>query len=263
MDGVTTTPEAAPSPHPETAADRALPAKGSVRAEWRRYFAFLRRPTLPEKAAPVSGASLAATLRLYALDLLLVGTLLSLALVAVAAGFVPPDNALAELEFDALTLFAIVVFAPVLEEIGFRGWLSGRAGAVLPILLLGAGFAGVLLAGQGNAVVGAGVFLLAAVLALVLAIVLRKRTAWGWFQRLFPLFYWLSTVAFALVHIFNYTEGSFLALLPLVLPQFIAGSILGYARVNYGLWSAMLLHILHNGTLIGLVLLALEATTWR
>lgn len=260
MDGVTTTPEAAPEARPATTADRTLPARSSVRSEWRHYFAFLRRPALPEKAAPVGRATLAATLRLYALDLLLVGTLLSLALIAVAAGFVPPDNALAELEFDAPTLFAIVVLAPVLEEIGFRGWLSGRAGAALPILLLGAGFAGVLLAGEGNAMAGAGVFLLAAVLALVLAIMLRRRTAWRWFQRLFPLFFWLSTVAFALVHIFNYTEGSFLALLPLVLPQFVAGSIFGFARVNYGLWSAMLLHILHNGTLIGLVLLAIEAT---
>ncbi|MCR2834154.1 CPBP family glutamic-type intramembrane protease [Parerythrobacter lacustris] len=258
MNGVTTTPEAAPAPHPETPSGRTIPAAGSVRGEWRRYFAFLRRPALPDKAAPVSGATLAATLRLYTLDLLLVGTLLSLALMAVAAGFVPPDNALAELEFNALTLFAIVVFAPVLEEIGFRGWLSGRAGAVLPILLLGAGFTAVMLAGQSNAMLGAGLFLLAAMAALVLAIVLRKRPAWTWFQRFFPLFFWLSTVAFALVHIFNYTEGSFLALLPLVLPQFIAGSIFGYARVNYGLWSAMLLHILHNGTLIGLVLLAIN-----
>lgn len=261
MNGVTTTPEAAHAPHPETATDRMVPASGSLRAEWRCYFAFLRRPALPEKAAAASRATLAATLRLYVLDLLLVGTLLSLALVAVAAGFVPPDNALAELDFDAPTLFAIVVLAPVLEEIGFRGWLSGRAGAVLPIVLLGAGFAGVMLGGQGNALLGAGLFLLAAVLALIFAIVLRKRPAWGWFQRFFALFFWLSTIAFALVHIFNYTEGSFLALLPLVLPQFVAGSIFGYARVNYGLWSAMLLHILHNGTLIGLVLLALEATS--
>jgi len=38
-------------------------------------------------------------------------------------------------------------------------------------------------------------------------------------------------------------------------PQLIVGLILGYARVTYGLWSDIALHMLHNGLLIGLVVL--------
>ena len=68
-----------------------------------------------------------------------------------------------------------------------------------------------------------------------------------------PLFYWLSTAGFACVHLLNFDEGSLYVLLPLVLPQFVTGSILGYLRVHYGLWAAMLLHALHNGTAMVLV----------
>jgi membrane protease YdiL (CAAX protease family) len=42
----------------------------------------------------------------------------------------------------------------------------------------------------------------------------------------------------------------------LVIPQLIAGMNLGYARISNGLWSDMLLHMLHNGLLISLVLLS-------
>ena len=49
------------------------------------------------------------------------------------------------------------------------------------------------------------------------------------------------------------------SLLPLVLPQFVIGAILGYTRVTYGLWASILLHALHNGAFISLVLLASSA----
>ena len=64
-----------------------------------------------------------------------------------------------------------------------------------------------------------------------------------------------ASLLFALAHLTNYTQGTALILLPLVVPQLIVGLILGYARVTYGLWSDILLHMLHNGLLIGLVLL--------
>src|SRR5690606_37132816 len=92
-------------------------------------------------------------------------------------------------------------------------------------------------------------------LAVVILWRWRRRPAMGWFSRAFPLFFWLSTASFACVHLLNYDEGSLYVLLPLVLPQFVTGSILGYLRVHYGLWAAMLLHSLHNGGGIALVLI--------
>ena len=63
------------------------------------------------------------------------------------------------------------------------------------------------------------------------------------------------SLVFALAHLTNYSQVAVLILLPLVVPQLLFGLILGYARVTYGLWSDMLLHMMHNGLLIGLVVL--------
>lgn len=230
----------------------------TLRAEWGRYRGFLRRPTLPQRAAPCSSARIVATLRLAALDLTLAGGLILLAMAATLGGFAPPTHALAGLGWTPQIVLAIVVLAPLMEELFFRGWLSGRPGAVWPVMLLGIAAAALVLAGQENALTGAGVAGSAVLAALALAIMLRKRPAWVWFSRGFPLFFWLSTTAFALVHLLNYAEGSLAMLLPLVLPQFIAGSIFGYARVTYGLWASMLLHVLHNGALVAGITLALR-----
>ena len=78
----------------------------------------------------------------------------------------------------------------------------------------------------------------------------------GWFSKTFPFFFWFSTLAFALVHLWNFEEGSLAVLLPLVLPQFILGSMLGYIRVRFALWAAILLHAAHNATALSLAALA-------
>jgi membrane protease YdiL (CAAX protease family) len=39
----------------------------------------------------------------------------------------------------------------------------------------------------------------------------------------------------------------------------VTGTILGYTRVHYGLWASVLLHMLHNGAIIALVLAASSA----
>jgi hypothetical protein len=74
------------------------------------------------------------------------------------------------------------------------------------------------------------------------------------FRRHFRWFYFLSTLAFASVHLTNFTEGNALILLPLTLPQLLLGLILGYARVQFGLWADVLLHAAHNSLFVGLLL---------
>ena len=80
-----------------------------------------------------------------------------------------------------------------------------------------------------------------------------------WFRTLFPAMFWLSTIAFACIHLANFSEGNWMTLLPLVLPQFILGALLGYLRVNYGLWTVIALHMIHNGLIITIVLAASKA----
>ena len=253
----------------------------AITATWRNFFAFLRRPRLPEddvghravfedvapgetRPAPPTGIKLEAfrrTLHLFVLDILLMAPILLVAAGLEAAGVQFPDNALAELTFGPMIIAAIVLGAPLMEELAFRGWLTGRPAALV-------GFGAVLVLYLGNTLVipfapeasrllVGGALLALFVLAAILAVAaLRNRPAPRWYARAFPLFYALSVIAFAAIHITNYEQGDMALwmLLPLVIPQAVAGLVWGYARVHFGLWSSMLLHAMHNGLAVGLIL---------
>ena len=231
---------------------------GAISAEWARYKTFLKRPKVTGDALPPSASGLAAVFRMLGLDLIVMIVLLGLVGLAIASGFEPPSNQLDGIELDMRMVLLIVLVAPVLEEIFFRGWLSGKLSHVLAVIaLLGVfatGAAGAVSGGESGSVPVAP---LAALVLLALAAFalwhFRKRKPMGWFARLFPVFFWLSSIGFALIHLLNYTEGSLAMLLPLVLPQFAIGTMLGYVRVNYGLWASMLLHALHNATFTALI----------
>jgi len=69
------------------------------------------------------------------------------------------------------------------------------------------------------------------------------------FNEHFRFFFYSIALAFAVLHIFNFTgitgPVTFLTLF-FVLPQFVLGIILGYARVTYGFIYAVLIHALVN-----------------
>jgi len=48
------------------------------------------------------------------------------------------------------------------------------------------------------------------------------------------------------VHVFNYAGDNPATLLPFVLPQLVGGLIWGYARIRYGWWSNILMHMAYN-----------------
>lgn len=239
----------------------ALP--NSARGEWRAWLAFLKHPTLPDQVAPV-GRSALGMVRMLGLDLMVMIVLITAIGVATAMGLELPNNALNNLEMNASTIALIVLFAPLMEEIAFRSWLSGKPGIVLALaLLVGGGIVGAVLAESrtgDDAQMAVGLTMIGALLlALVAIVVLWKRPPMGWFRTIFPGLFWLSTLGFALIHLANYTEGAPEILLPLVIPQFVLGSILGYVRVHYRLWSAIALHMLHNGLIVGVVLAAADS----
>lgn len=245
-----------------TGESTSLALPNSARAEWRQWLAFLRRPNLPGEPAPF-GRSALGMARMLSLDLMVMIVLIGLIGAATAFGLELPDNALNSLELTAGTIALLVLVAPLMEEIAFRSWLSGKPGHVLAIVIL---FGGVLVSamlaetrtGDAADMAVALIVLGAGLLALVALFLLRKRAPMARFARLFPVFFWLSTVSFALIHLANYTEGALAILLPLVIPQFVLGSILGYVRVHYGLWSAIALHMLHNGLIVAVVVTAAE-----
>jgi membrane protease YdiL (CAAX protease family) len=225
-------------------------------AEWRTFAAFLRRPALPTRVTGLRPAALGATLRLFALDLVLMALLIGLAALATAFGFRFPENAIDQLNLSPMWLGIIVVGAPLAEELAFRGWLSGRPGHVTALIALLVGIAIPIVSGpQAHPILVLGSMAIAVIVAIGLLFWLRKRPPFRFFSRHFAWFYAASALLFASAHLANYTVDASPILLLLVVPQLIAGLIFGYARVTYGLWSDMLLHMLHNGLLISLVVL--------
>lgn len=230
-------------------------ARWWIPGEWRRWRAFLANPVLPPRADLSLGETLRAVPPLLVLDILLMIVVLGAIGIAGALGLKMPDHLLDNFEITPLLIAAIVIGAPVAEELIFRGWVSGRPGHVLGVLALVGGAAG-LLAGGGGTVSAVSV-LAGIVLAALAAFLLRKRDAMGWFARHFRWFFYLSALLFAAIHLSNFAVAgpSAALMLPLVLPQFVLGLFLAYLRVQRGLWSSMLMHALHNALFVGLMVL--------
>lgn len=233
-----------------------LAAHGGLRAEFARYLGFVRAPALPAQPPRGAGLAPAAVLRMLAIDLGAMSALVALAAIAMAAGGQLPRTALAGIEIDWQVAAMVVIVAPVAEEVLFRGWLSGKPGHVTGVLLLLGGLLAAAAIGARSPLVALLVVFAAVAGALVALLGLRSRPPILWFRAIFPVLFWLSTLGFALVHLFNFDDTNLAAVLPLVLPQFILGTMLGYLRVHHGLPSAMALHALHNGLIVGVVLLA-------
>jgi membrane protease YdiL (CAAX protease family) len=227
--------------------------------EWRSLAAFVRRPVLPDRPTGPRPAAFGALLQLLVLDLLLMALLIGGMAGLTALGVRLPGHLLDELELGLPLIALIVIGAPLGEELVFRGWLSGRPGhvgaalALLTVAML-AGAVLLLLPGLGGDLALVALLVIGIIAAPVLLWRKRGRPPMGWFARHFRWFYLLSTVAFAGVHLANFTEGAAALLLPLVLPQFLLGLILGYVRVTLGLWANVLMHAVHNSLFIGLVL---------
>jgi membrane protease YdiL (CAAX protease family) len=225
-------------------------------SEWRGFAAFLRRPVLPERMTGIRFAAIGRVLQLFALDLVLMGLILGLIQLATAIGFHIPSNEIDKLKLTPLLLLVIVLL-PMGEEMVFRSWLSGRAGPMIALVVLAVGVAIPVISGpQAHPILLLGSLAIAALLAIGVAVWLRTRRAMPFFARHFVWFYFASALLFAAAHLMNYSDGITLALLPLVVPQLIAGLIFGYARVTFGLWSDMMLHMMHNGLLVGLIVLS-------
>lgn len=211
---------------------------------------FALRPTFVARPLAWGPAAALALLTLLALDLalgeaaLLLGEALD-GLVPVLPEPVEEDITLAEDAFLSLLL------APLLEELLFRGWLSGRR-AALRFALYGlaalALFMASLFAGPGAATALA----LAGVGTVIAGLVHWSRTRHrdrevpAWFIRHFGKFVWGSTLLFGLIHLGNYEPLTHPLGVLVVLPQTIGGLLLAYTRTRLGLMAAVAHHSAFN-----------------
>lgn len=225
-----------------------------VPAAWHTWATFVRRPVLPDRADTNFVGGLRAIAPLLGLDLLIMAVLLGAVGVAAKLGYHLPTHALDNMKLGPMLTALVVLGAPIIEETAFRGWLSGRPGPIAAILLLVIGGVWAALNHFATAgLIGAGV---AAIIAAVVLWALRRRPPLAWFQRHFGWLFWGSALAFAAMHLSNFSAAG-PAMLPLVLPQFVLALFLGYLRVNRGLWTSITMHMLHNAFFIGLILLGL------
>lgn len=211
---------------------------------------FARRPTFATQPMVWGRAAALALAVVFALDLLL-GEL-TVWLTGTwdeAVGFLPEpieqDISLAE------ELFTGLVLAPVLEELLFRGWLTGRI-AALRFALYGmaamACFLGSFYAEPDLAeIVGlAGVAIAFAGLVHWSYTRHRDTAVPAWFILHFHWFAWGSTLLFGLLHIGNYEPVTHPLGVLVVLPQTIGGLLLAYTRTRLGLGAAMAHHAAFN-----------------
>ena len=150
----------------------------------------------------------------------------------------------------------VVIGAPVLEEFGFRLWLSGKKEHVVAALLGVSGAFALWVLHTSHAALGVGAFMIGVLGAGLALLLLPGKPPMDGFGKAFPAFFWLATLSFALIHIANFEVGnspiSLVAILPLVLPQLILGTMLGYVRVRFALWAAIALHAAHNASVLAL-----------
>lgn len=213
-------------------------------ARWLGRPAFVPQPMAWGKAAAL------VLLAVFALDIA-IDTLVSALTFAWddSADFLPMplevEKTLAEDLFDFLFL------APVMEELVFRGWLTGRV-AGLRFGAYGLAAMGLLTASVFVAAQFAIPLTLAAIAFGFVGLIHWLRTrdtdtaVPAWFTRHFHWFVWGSSLAFGLIHLGNYEPLTHPLGLLAVLPQTIGGLLLAYTRTRLGLGAALAHHAAYN-----------------
>lgn len=217
---------------------------------------FAARPGFVHRPMAWGRAAAMALLVVFALDLVLDALVIWLTATWDAeAGFLPEpvedDIPFLEDAFNALLI------APVLEELAFRAWLTGRT-AALRFAVYGFAAMGVLMASlitppawampvglAGAAIALAGLIHWNAVRA-------RDTDVPLWFTRNFHWIVWMSSLGFGLIHLGNYEALTHPLGVLVVLPQTIGGLLLAYTRTRLGLGAAIAHHAAYNALALAL-----------
>ncbi len=213
--------------------------------------AYLNAPTL--QMEPLDGPKFTAVAWLFLLNFLIVAAIAAVLFPALLVLEIEMPGSMSELFQRPVwqVLAIVVIVGPIMEELIFRGWISGN-----PRLLV---LSGAIIAwiGGSYALTESGFSADASwpIIALIVVIAAAsifglirvwKKDVPGWYVGIFPIIFWLQALLFGFIHVFNYAGENPLALLPFVLPQLIGGLIWGYARIRYGWWSNIAMHMAYN-----------------
>ena len=225
---------------------------GRLRSTAGDLIAFIRAPTL-DAGAVWQGRRAGDAAWLFLLNCLIV--------LAIAMVLFPLMKVLGvEMSGDMSALFnlptwqillLVVLVGPISEELMFRLWIVGTPRWLILLAGLLGWLGGSYLIRQTTlAEFGQSAsFALIAILALAgIGGLIRfwKSPVPRWYGRIFPLVFWGQALLFGFVHVFNYAGDNPAAALPFVLPQLVGGLIWGYARIRYGWWANILMHMAYN-----------------
>jgi len=144
-------------------------------------------------------------------------------------------------------LIAIVLMAPVYEEILFRSLLKiKKINAFLFVIVISGIISYASVKSNTAYVVFFSIILIAFLSALL---VLKKNRIKSFFEKQFAYIFYGSALLFGLLHATNFS-GDPLKLIAFSFllggPQIVLGIILGYIRMNYGLFYSILFHTIVN-----------------
>lgn len=146
-------------------------------------------------------------------------------------------------------IFYGVLLAPIIEELFFRLIYVFSLRNLIIILSASTLFEVYFIVNDN--LLKSIIFATAIILTLVL--ILNFNCIRANFYKHFGFFFYFIAGLFAIIHLGNFIGLSLNSLLPgllMVIPQFIAGTILGYLRVRFGFIYAIFFHTLVNLTLL-------------
>jgi hypothetical protein len=145
-----------------------------------------------------------------------------------------------------LILLYIGIIAPIIEEIQFRLLLKPSKNNIKIFYIVTLFMLSIFLYFKVKTGI---IFNCILIIFTGITLLITKYNSCIYIQKHFYIFFYISVVSFGFLHIFSF-KGELLYLiigLPLLTaPQLLAGSILGYIRMNYGFIYGVLFHIIIN-----------------
>jgi len=228
------------------------------------FLRFLRRPHLDaaEDSSSVSRPLLLVWLLVFAFLATAIFALLALPLLLISDVTIGENLRRVSNQSVLPLLIALIVLGPLLEEMIFRGWLTGTYqgmfGAALFLgIFYGAAF---VVKGSGDETMHVAVQIGASAAALLIFTMIERLGTPArprLYKTLFPYLFWLQGLVFGGLHFANLVGSTFAVPLLMTAPLVICGWLFGYVRMVAGFGSAWLLHALYNlPSAVGAVLLS-------
>ncbi len=150
----------------------------------------------------------------------------------------------------ASVVLAVVIIGPLIEEVMFRGWLSGTWRSVVGSAAFVALVFGVIHVVDGLFPASATVIQLGLAAIGVIGFQLLSPIDNGkrlpYFEHAFPYIFWAQGIMFGVLHYQNVATNSPVLAVLSTLPLVICAWLWGFARIYLGLASAVLLHAAYN-----------------